>query len=61
MLEMLLDSTGAVWLCHVKSQQRMAFFSFFFFNRITVILTKPLWFSLSLQLDFELQPLRLSP
>jgi len=58
MLEMLLDSTGAVWHCHVKSQQRMAIF---FSNRITVILTKPLWFSLSLQLDFELQPLRLSP
>lgn len=56
MLEMLLDSVSAAWQCHVKSQQRMTLF--FFFNRITVILTKPLWFSLSVQLprplDFEL-------
>lgn len=45
--------------CEVPAEN--GFFFFFFFNRITVILTKPLWFSLSLQLDFELQPLRLSP
>lgn len=55
MLEMLQDSVSAAWHCHVKSRQRMIFF---FFNRITVILTKPLWFSLSFQLprqlDFEL-------
>lgn len=54
MLEMLLDSMSAAWHCHVKSQQRMTFF----FNRITVILTKPPWFSPSFQLprqlDFEL-------
>lgn len=49
MLEMLLDSMSAVWHCHAKSQQRKAFFFFKFFNGITVILTKPLWVSLSFQ------------
>ena len=44
MLGILLDSMNAAWHCHVKSQQRMTLF-FFFFNRITVILTKPPWFS----------------
>lgn len=52
MLEMPLDSMSAAWHCHVKSQQRM---TYFFFNRITVILTKPPWFSLSFQLPRQLE------